>query len=148
MTISIANSEAITRCDAVVDSCDTGTTNAQATLIFYNGTVPARISAALSGNVALASLNMSATAFGAAVDVPASNLARATANTISDDTNAASDTDTTCTFYRILDRDNTPRIQGSVTATGGGGDIELDTVSITAGVTVSVTSLTYDDPEN
>ena len=37
----------------------------------------------------------------------------------------------------------TSRIEGTVTATGGGGDITLDNVSIATGQTVTITSLTY-----
>lgn len=38
------------------------------------------------------------------------------------------------------------RIQGSVTATGGGGDMELDNTSITTGQQVTVTSATVSMP--
>lgn len=37
----------------------------------------------------------------------------------------------------------TSRIEGTVTATGGGGDITLDNVSIATGQTVTITSLTF-----
>lgn len=145
MTLSIANAQAIQVCDAVVDSVDLGSANPQGTLVIYAGTPPARVDASLSGNTVLAQLAMSNPAFGAAVDVPASNLARATANAIADDTSA--DATGVATFFRILDRDNTPRIQGACGATGSGAELELNSVNLQAGAAVEVSSLTVSMPE-
>lgn len=143
MTLSIANAQAIEVCDAVVDSCDLGTTNPQATLVIYSGTPPANVDASLSGNTVLAQLAMSNPAFGGAVDITPG--ARATANAISDDTDA--DATGTATFYRILDRDNTPRIQGACGTTGSGAELELNSVNLQAGAAVEVSSLTVTMPE-
>lgn len=56
--------------------------------------------------------------------------------------NAASGTGTAATF-RIYDSGvTTCHIQGNVTATGGGGDMTLDNVSIASGQTVTVTGAT------
>lgn len=147
MTYSIANAQAIESCDAIADSCDLGSTNAQATLVIYDGTPPARVDAALSGNNVLSQHDMTTPggggAFGSAVDVPASNLARATANAIADDTSA--DATGTATFFRILDRDNTPRLQG--TAGTSGTSLILNSASISAGQRVEISSLTLDVAE-
>ncbi|HEX7099347.1 MAG TPA: hypothetical protein VF377_08890 [Acidimicrobiia bacterium] len=62
-----------------------------------------------------------------------------TFGTISDATAVASGT---ATWFRILDSDNNPLIDGSVSATGGGGDLQLNSTSIVAGGTVSITSFT------
>lgn len=51
---------------------------------------------------------------------------------------AASDTDALDAAYA--------RIDGTVTATGGGGDITLDNTSITSGQSVSITSFTFTMP--
>lgn len=64
-----------------------------------------------------------------------------TANAIAPDTNAAN-TGTAANF-RLQDRNGTEVLRGTVTATGGGGDIQLSSTSITAGDTVSITSMTY-----
>jgi len=141
MTYSIANAQAIEVCDAVVDSVDAGASNG--VLRIYSGTPPANADAALSGNTQLAELAMSEPAFGNAVDVTPG--ARATANAISDDTSA--DNAGTATFFRILDSDLTVRLQGSVTGTGGGGELEINSTAISAGATVSVSSLTVTMPE-
>ncbi len=54
-------------------------------------------------------------------------------------------------WFRLLDSteagtDGQGIIDGSVTASGGGGDLELDTVAITVGVTVTVTALPLTTP--
>jgi hypothetical protein len=138
-TLSIANTEAISCCDDVVDSIDTGAGTAQ--LVIYDGTPPALVDTALSGNTVLAELALSNPAFGAAAD--AAPGATATANAISDDTSA--NATGTATFFRLLDRNGTPRVQGSVGTSGEA--LNLNTTSIVAGATVSVTSLTVTMPE-
>lgn len=141
MTFSITNSSAVTMCDAAVDACDVGSTNTQATLIIYSGTQPTLVDDALSGNTVLAQLDMSNPAFGAAVD--ATPGATATAAAITDDT--AADATGTASFFRILDRDNTPVLQGSVGTSGT--ELIMATVAIQAGATVEVASLTITMPE-
>lgn len=114
-------------CDAVVDLVDAGTTNPNGQLIFRT-----------SGDVEVATLNMSNPAYGNA----ASGVA--TANSISDDTSATGGTTTKAT---IEDRNNTEVMELTVTAVSGGGDIELaGGTTIGAGATVSVSSLTHTQP--
>jgi len=141
MTLSVANAQAIQMCDAAVDACDLGTTNAQATLTIYSGTPPSLVDTALSGNTVLAQLAMSNPAFGAAADIAPG--ARATASAISDDTSA--NATGTATFFRILDRNDVPRIQGSVGTSGA--ELNLNSVAIQSGALVQVTSLTVTMPE-
>ncbi len=45
--------------------------------------------------------------------------------------------------FEIRDRDNALVLSGTVTGTGGGGDIEMDNTSVTSGQNVEITSLTY-----
>lgn len=141
MTLSIANAQAIIACDAFVDACDLGATNPQATLVIYSGTPPTLVDTGLSGNTVLAQLAMSNPAFGAAADITPG--ARATASAISSDT--AADATGTATFFRILDRANTPRIQGSVGTSGA--ELNLNSVAIQVNALVSVSSLTVTMPE-
>jgi len=112
--------------DAVVDRCDSGSTDANGDMVIMT-----------SGDVEVATLALSNPAFGAA----ASGVA--TGNAVSDDTSA---TGGTAAKVKLQDRDNTEVFQGSVTATSGGGDLELSSVSIGAGDTVSVSSMTYTAP--
>jgi len=52
----------------------------------------------------------------------------------------------TADFFRIWDSAGTTcHLQGTVTATGGGGDLTLDNTSIAAGQAVSITSFTLTD---
>jgi len=48
--------------------------------------------------------------------------------------------------FQILDRDGTLLVSGSVTATGGGGDIEATNTSIATSQDADLTSLTYTAP--
>lgn len=126
MALTHTTSTRNTIADAVVDLIDGGAGDAQGDLVFMT-----------SGDVEVATLNMSATAFGAAAS------GTATAAAISDDTNA---TGGTIAKFKLQNKANTEILRGSVTATAGGGDIELSSVSIGAGDTVSVSSLTYSAP--
>jgi len=113
--------------DAVVVRANSGS------LRIFSGTVPANIDAALGAAVLLATLPMSATAFGAA------SSGVATANAITSATAAASGT---ASFFRVLESDGTTGVyQGTVGTTGA--ELNLSTVSILSGGTVSVSSMTY-----
>jgi len=143
MTLFISNARALVACDGVVDAVDAGT--GAGTLRIYAGSVPADADASLaSANTLLAQLTMSDPAFGAAAD--ATPGATATANAITDDSSA--DATGTATFFRILDSDLLVICQGAVTATGGGGELELNTTAIVAGAAVAITSLTVTMPES
>jgi hypothetical protein len=85
-----------------------------------------------SGAVEVATLVCSATAFGAAAS------GTATAAAISDDTSA---TGGTAALFKFEDGDNTEIFRGSVGTSGA--DLNLSSVAIGAGDTVSITSFTY-----
>lgn len=87
-----------------------------------------------SGDVEVATLTMSDPSFGAAAS------GAITANAISDDTSA---TGGTAALFKVTDSDGTEVYRGTVTATGGGGDLELSSLAIGAGDTVSISSLVY-----
>ena len=54
----------------------------------------------------------------------------------------------TAGWARFRNAGDTLRLDGSVTATGGGGDLTIDNVSIVATGTVTVTSFTVTQPAN
>jgi hypothetical protein len=112
--------------DLIADAIDVGSTDA-------NGDLQIATSSAFT--TILATLQFANPAFGAASG------GTATANAIAADTNAANTG--TASNFRIRDRNNTEVVRGTVSATGGGGDIQLSSTSITATDTVSITSLTY-----
>lgn len=87
-----------------------------------------------SGGTEVATLTFSNPAFGAA----ASGVA--TASAITADTSATGGTTTKAEFRQ---GGGTAVVLCSVTATGGGGDITLNSVIISAGQQVSITALTY-----
>jgi hypothetical protein len=55
---------------------------------------------------------------------------------------SAADATGTATWFRIVDSTNAFVLDGSVTATGGGGDMTLNTTSIVANAQVQITSFT------
>lgn len=90
-----------------------------------------------SGDVEVATLTFSDPAFGSA------SVGVATASAITSDLIA---TGGTIAKARAKDSDGTEVFACSVTATGGGGDITLNSVVVSAGQQVSTTSLTYTAP--
>jgi len=102
------------------------------------GTPPGTLVFQTSGDVEVATLTFSNPAFGSA-----DGSAIATASAITSDTDA---TGGTIAKARLKNQAGTDKIICSVTATGGGGDITLSSVVISAAQTVSLTSLTYAAP--
>lgn len=87
-----------------------------------------------SADATVATLTFSDPAFAAA------SSGAIVANAITDDTNAAGGT---ADNFDVTDSTGTVVYSGTVTATGNGGDLELSSLSIGAGDTVSISSLTY-----
>lgn len=87
-----------------------------------------------SGDVEVATLTMSDPSFGAAAS------GAITANAITSD---ASATGGTAALFKVTDSAGTEVYRGTVTATGGGGDLTLSSVTIAATDTVAVSSLVY-----
>jgi hypothetical protein len=90
-----------------------------------------------SAHVEVAICNLNATAFGAGSN------GTATANAISDDTDAAGGV---INHAHLRKSDTTEIISLTCSVTGGGGDLQLTSLTIGAGDTVSVTSLTLTQP--
>lgn len=106
-------------------------------LRIYSGTQPATSDTAASGTL-LAELTLSDPAFGA----PSNGVCTAAA--ITGDTSA--DATGTAGWFRVVDSTGAACWDGSVTATGGGGDLTLSSTSIIQGGTVNVTALNYTQP--
>ena len=111
--------------DYVVDLIDAG---GAGTIVFQDGS---------SNDSDVATLTFSATAFGAAAN------GIATADTITDDTNCNAGT---VSKFTVFSGAGDSCFTGTVTATGGGGDIILSSTSIGSGDTISISSLTYEAP--
>jgi hypothetical protein len=89
------------------------------------------------GDSEVATVTFGATAFGA------STTGVATANAIASDTSATGGTIEHSTWKKS---DTTEMVETTVTATGGGGDITIPTLTIGAGSTVGISSLTWTQP--
>lgn len=137
----IGNAAAVAACDAIVDLVDAGLSNGY--IEIRTGAAPTNVDAAATGTL-LATLPMQDPAFGAAAD--ANPGGRATANAITDDSSA--DATGTAGYFRIFDSNGNARIQGDVTVTAGGGDMEMNSVAIQAGAAVAISSLTVTVPES
>jgi hypothetical protein len=140
MTIKISVAAAIAACDTLVDLIDVGGTANH--LRIYSGTEPATADTALSGNTMLVNFDLPDPSFGAAVS--ANGGGTATLNTTSPVTAAATGT---ATFFRVLAGDGTTVImQGSVSDTGGSGDLKLSSTAIVSGIDVEIVSMTVTLP--
>jgi len=117
--------------NAALDAIETAAGTAP-TLTIRTGTVPANCAASRTGTV-LATLALPSDWLAAA-----SGGSKGIAGTWQD---TAADATGTAAHFSI-DQAGTCHIQGTVTATGGGGDMTLDNVSIAAGQAVSVTGFT------
>lgn len=128
LSIAVRNA----RLDAIETSIGTS-----AVLKIRTGAQPATCATADSGTV-LATLNLPSDWMAAA-----SSGSKAKSGTWED---LSADNTGTAAHFRVYASDGTTcGIQGSITATGGGGDMTLDNTSIASGQTVTITSFTLTD---
>lgn len=122
--------------NARLDAIET-TVGTSAILKIRSGAAPASCATADSGTV-LATLNLPSDWMAAA-----SSGTKAKSGTWQD---TSADATGTAGHYRLYASDGTTcHEQGTVTATGGGGDLTLDNTSIATGQTVTITSYSYTD---
>lgn len=106
-------------------------------LEFRAGSMPANVAAARTGTV-LASMTLPSTAFGSP---SAGSVAKS--GTWQD---ASADATGTLGYWTLYKSDGTTAVmQGTVTATGGGGDITVASTSITAGQPFTINTFTLTD---
>jgi hypothetical protein len=130
MSETFSNTVRSVQADAVVDLFDGGS------LIIGKGAKPAA-DAAHSGTDVLVTITLPTPCFAAAVDGVASK-----AGTWSATASAAG----TATWARFLSSDTLKWHTVDVTATSGGGDLELDNPTIASGQTVTVSTYTFTAP--
>lgn len=119
--------------NAQLDALETAIGTA-AVLKIRTGSAPANVGTADSGTV-LASMTLPSDWLAAA-----SGGSKAKSGTWQD---ASADATGTAAHFRIYASDGTTaHIQGTVTATGGGGDLTLDNTSIASGQSVTISSFT------
>lgn len=123
MTISHSTAARNAAADAVVDQVDTGTTDAQGDFVIMDGASD------------LIEWNLQDPAFGAA----SSGQATLNGTTLSTTADAAGTADN----FEVRDKDNNKVYGGSVTGSGGGGDVEIDNTSVASGQNADLTSHSY-----
>ena len=132
MTVQLSTSVRNARLDQIETTISTS-----AILKIRTGSPPADCGTADSGTV-LATLSLPSDWMAAA-----SSGSKAKSGTWED---ASADNTGTAGHFRIYDSGgSTCHIQGSITATGGGGDMTLDNTSITSGQDVVITGFTLTD---
>lgn len=128
MVLSISDTRALARANAEALEVDGGTGNGY--LRIYGGTPPADVTVSLSGQPVLCDVVLNDPAYDAASMVGDEAIATIS-TTPSVPTGTVSQTGT-ATFYRIFDGDDIVLRQGSISAVGNGGDLELDDTTLTA----------------
>lgn len=132
MAIQLSASVRNARLDAIETTIGTS-----AVLKIRTGSAPANVATADSGTV-LATLTLPSDWLAAA-----SSGAKAKSGTWQD---TSADASGTAAHFRIYASDGTTaHIQGTVTVTGGGGDMTVDSVSFTAGQSFTVSTFTLTD---
>lgn len=134
MTLSLINSIRNTMCDAIVDSLDAG--SGAGTIAIRSGTRPTLPTDTATGTL-LATVTCADPAFGSASSGVATMTDPGSVNAVATGT---------ASWFRAFDSDGNAKFDGSVTATGGGGDLTLGTVSITSGLAVDLTGGTITVP--
>lgn len=111
-------------------------------LRLYNGAMPADADAALSGNTLIAQGALPSDWLAAATNTGHA-VSKIKAGTWTVTGQAGAGAGTAPTFYRIYDSTGTNcHMQGTVSATGGGGEMTLDNASIANAQTVNVNTFT------
>jgi hypothetical protein len=114
--------------EAIARLADVGTVNPEARIQFLVG-------ATLALTVKLNSTAFAASASGGGIDA-------LSIPTALDPSVVTGD----LTAYRMFNKDGAQILSGTVTITGGGGDIELPAVTVVQGDTLQLTSLRYNAP--
>lgn len=130
MAVKLTTANRTARADALITEIGNG-----AKVRLYSGTRPANVAAAITGTL-LAELT------GGSPFAPAASNGSFTANAITQD--SAADAAGTATHFRIFKADGTTAVlDGDVTATGGGGELQLVTTTIALNQPVQVTSFVW-----
>lgn len=122
----------VTARNAALDAIETAISTAP-TLKIWTGTLPASCAAADAAGTTLATMTLPSDWMAAA-----SSGAKAISGTWQD---TSADATGTATHFRLY-QGATCHMQGSITVTGGGGDMTLDNTSISSGQQVTITAFT------
>lgn len=135
MAIRLATATVNAKCDAAVDRIDGGP--AAGTIKIYTGTQPATANDSASGTL-LATFTLADPAFSAASAGVATLL-----GTPRTTTGVAAGT---AGWFRAADSTGATVFDGSITTSGGGGQLILNTTTVSVGVQVEITGGSYTQP--
>lgn len=133
MALSFSADTAHAMLDVITARADAG--SGAALIRIYSGTAPANADTALAGNTLLAELTCS--------DPSASPSATKTLTLSAITQDSSANATGTATFFRLVDSTGLAVLQGDVTATGGGGALEMNTTSIITGGPVQITNASF-----
>lgn len=135
MTVRIAQTVRNSIANAIGTATDAG--SAAGNIKIYTGSQPATADTVAAGTL-LATVAMG----------PKPSFATASAGTINaaDPAPVSGVAAGTAGWFRMADSNGNTVMDGSVTATGGGGDLTLSTTTISVGVTVDITSFSVTMP--
>jgi|SRR5215472_10041932 len=135
MTLELATASDNAAANAVVGLIDAGA--GAGTLKIYTGAQPANANSAATGTL-LVTVTLAKPSYGAA----SAGVAALLGTPLSATAVAAG----TAGWFRIADSTGATVLDGAITATGGGGELQLDNTSIANGQTVHLNSLSYTQP--
>ena len=113
--------------NSIVDLIDTGTTNPTGSINIYTSGL----------TILLVTLNFSNPAYGNSLN------GRATGNPVANGVALASGT---ASIFTVVNRNGVEIFRGTVSGTGGGGDIELSSILIATSQIISISSSTFTMP--
>lgn len=134
MALRLANATVNAEADALARLLDNGY------LRIYDGTIPTNADTAVGAQVLLAELRLNATS------APAAVAGVLTFNAVTSDT--SNNATGTAAWYRALSSNGTSAVMdGTVSLTGGGGDLIINAVAIVVGAQTDITSWTHTVPK-
>ena len=134
MSVRLANATVNGQADDLARRLDNGFVR------IYDGTIPTNADTAVGAQVLLAELRANATS------APAAVAGVLTFNAVTSD--SSNNATGTAAWYRALSSNGTTVVMdGTVTATGGGGDMQINSVAISSGAQTDITSWTHTVPK-
>jgi hypothetical protein len=133
MTVHLSTGARNASTAAVVARIDA---NGAGSIKIYSGTQPATGDTAAAGTL-LATVALAVPSFGTATSGTATGADPAAVTAVASGTAA---------WFRVADGSGNGVFDGSVTGTGGGGDMTLSSTALSAGISVDLTSFTYSTP--
>lgn len=137
MSISLSTAARNAAGSAIISILDSGSTNPNGYIEIRTGTKPTSPTFTATGTL-LATLNLADPSFSSFTN------GVATANPISSDVDI--DSNGIAGYFRFYNKDNVAVFDGEITATGGGGDLEFDSVNFLKGGSVEIIALTVTIP--